>query len=100
MIYQYGDKRYQWKWNQDSFFWYYYDVSVKRSLKQFKDPKGGKACEDQQKKMKANKGGKGKKGSQGTGEGKGEDRNRGKGKGEDQGAGEDPSAGSEDPHLQ
>ena len=50
-IYQFGNGWFPWKWNKDSMFWYYYDLSVTETTQ---GPKRRKdVCEEQERKAAA-----------------------------------------------
>ena len=80
-VFQYQEKFYQCKWNNDSQYWYFFDSEGKspgegKWVKQHKDKNGRKACDEQLKKfekfMEENGKGKGKdKGQEKGEEGKG-----------------------------
>ena len=60
-VFPYDGNNYQWKWNQDSHFWYYYDLENRCWHKQEgKDVKGKQTCLSQESKWLQAKGKKGK----------------------------------------
>ena len=55
-VFQYKEKFYQWKWNNDSQYWYFFDSEGKspgegKWVKQHKDKNGRKVCDEQLKKF-------------------------------------------------
>ncbi|OLP77898.1 ABC transporter G family member 22 [Symbiodinium microadriaticum] len=60
-VFPYDGNDYQWKWNQDSCFWYYYDLEQRRWHRQEgKDVKGKQVCLTQESRWLQAKGKKGK----------------------------------------
>ena len=63
-VFPFDGSDYQWKWNQDTHFWYYFDLQERQWFRQEgKDAKGAQVCMTQESRwnqMKGKKKGKGK----------------------------------------
>ena len=69
-VFPFDGNDYQWKWNQDTHFWYYFDLQERQWHRQDgKDAKGAQVCMTQENRWNQMKGKKGK----GKGKNKGKD---------------------------
>ena len=70
-VFPFDGNDYQWKWNQDTYFWYYFDLQERQWHRQDgKDAKGAQVCMTQESRWNQMKG---KKKGKGKGKNKGED---------------------------